>query len=29
MFIALLDHAVAFDTDREGWPRGLPFEDGK
>jgi hypothetical protein len=28
-FIALLDHAIAYDTDGEGWPRGLRSDDGK
>jgi hypothetical protein len=28
-FLALLEHAVAYDTDGEGWPRGLQSDDGK
>ena len=28
-FLALLDHAVAYDTDGEGWPRGLVSDDDK
>jgi hypothetical protein len=28
-FLALLDHAVAYDTDGHGWPRGLQSDDGK
>jgi hypothetical protein len=27
--LALLDHAIAYDTDGEGWPRGLQSDDGK
>src|SRR5258708_7876571 len=27
--LALLDHAVAYDTDGHGWPRGLVSDDGK
>jgi hypothetical protein len=28
-FLALLDHAIAYDTDGSGWPRGLQSDDGK
>jgi hypothetical protein len=27
--VALLDHAIAYDTDGEGWPRGLQSDDGE
>jgi len=28
-FLALLDHAVAYDTDGQGWPRDLQSDDGE
>jgi hypothetical protein len=27
--VALLDHAIAYDTDGEGWPRGIQSDDGQ